>query len=250
MLHGVSLDIRAGEFVAVVGANGAGKTSLLQAIAGVVPAPRGTVRMGELDISRTDARRLATRIGFVFQNPEHQFIAHTVFDEVAHGLRGRHLSDDDIRERVDSLLDRFGLTEKARTHPFLLSGGQKRRLSVGTALVAGAPVLALDEPTFGQDRARADELLSLLQELNRDGTTVIVVTHDMQLVTEYADRTVVLADGRVVANGPTADVFSDARLIERSGLRLPPLVRALQNVTGHPELARVARLSDLPGARA
>ncbi len=250
VLHGVSLDIRAGEFVAVIGANGAGKTSLLQAIAGVVPAPRGTVRMGELDISRTDARRLATRIGFVFQNPEHQFIAHTVFDEVAHGLRGRHLSDDDIRERVDSLLDRFGLTEKARTHPFLLSGGQKRRLSVGTALVAGAPVLALDEPTFGQDRARADELLSLLQELNRDGTTVIVVTHDMQLVTEYADRTVVLADGRVVANGPTADVFSDARLIERSGLRLPPLVRALQNVTGHPELARVARLSDLPGARA
>lgn len=250
VLHGISLDIHEGEFVAVVGANGAGKTSLLQAIAGVVPPPRGTVRMGDVDIARADARTLSSHIGFVFQNPEHQFIAHTVFDEVAHGLRRQHLSDDEVRVRADALLARFGIGEKAQTHPFLLSGGQKRRLSVGTALVAGAPVLALDEPTFGQDRARADELLGLLQELNREGTTIIVVTHDMQLVTEYADRTVVLADGRIVANGATADVFADTGLIERSGLRLPPLVRALHGVTRHPELAGIARLSDLPEARA
>jgi energy-coupling factor transport system ATP-binding protein len=250
VLHGISLDIHEGEFVAVVGANGAGKTSLLQAIAGVVPPPRGTVRMGHVDIARADARTLSSHIGFVFQNPEHQFIAHTAFDEVAHGLRRQHLSDDEVRVRADALLARFGLGEKAQTHPFLLSGGQKRRLSVGTALVAGAPVLALDEPTFGQDRARADELLGLLQELNREGTTIIVVTHDMQLVTEYADRTVVLADGRVVAGGATADVFADTALIERSGLRLPPLVRALHGVTRHPELAGIARLSDLPQARA
>ena len=97
-----------------------------------------------------------------------------------------------MRARTEELLTRFGLTDKARTHPFLLSGGQKRRLSVGTALVAGAPVLALDEPTFGQDRARADELLGLLRELNREGTTILVVTHDMQLVSEYADRMVVM----------------------------------------------------------
>jgi energy-coupling factor transport system ATP-binding protein len=96
------------------------------------------------------------------------------------------------------MLRRFGLEDKADVHPFLLSGGQKRRLSVGTALVAGAPVLALDEPTFGQDRARADELLGLLEGLRRDGTTVLVVTHDMQLVTEYADRTIVVGDGRVL----------------------------------------------------
>ena len=99
----------------------------------------------------------------MFQNPEHQFIAHTVFDELAHGLRLQHLPDDEVRARTDELLERFGLADKADSHPFLLSGGQKRRLSVGTALVAGAPVLVLDEPTFGQDRARADELLALLR---------------------------------------------------------------------------------------
>ena len=250
VLHGVSLDIAAGDFVAVVGPNGAGKTSLIQALAGVVPPPRGTVHVDGLDVGRSDARTLSSRIGFVFQNPEHQFIAHTVFDEVAHGLRLRHLPDDEVRERTMALLDRFGLAAKAGTHPFLLSGGQKRRLSVGTALVAGAPVLVLDEPTFGQDRARADELLRLLGELNAEGTTVIVVTHDMQLVTEYARRTIVLADGRLLAAGATADVFGDSDLIERAGLRLPPLRRALHGLVRHPGLAGTVRLADLPDAAA
>lgn len=247
VLHDIDLEVRRGEFVAVVGANGAGKTSLIQAIAGVVPPPRGTVHVDGLDVGRTDTRTLSSRIGFVFQNPEHQFIANTVFDELAHGLRLQRLPDDEVRERTAALLARFGLSAKARTHPFLLSGGQKRRLSVGTALVAGAPVLALDEPTFGQDRARADELLALLRELNHEGTTILVVTHDMQLVAEYADRMIVMAEGAILAHAPTPEVFADAELIERAGLRLPPLSRALRGLTRHPALASVSRLSDLPG---
>ncbi|MFF2634297.1 ABC transporter ATP-binding protein [Microbacterium sp. NPDC058021] len=250
VLHDVHLDVRAGEFVAVVGANGAGKTTLVQAIAGVVRPPRGHIDVGGIDPGRVDARTLHRRIGFVFQNPEHQFIAGTVYDELAHGLRLQKLPDPQVRERTQELLERFGLTDKADVHPFLLSGGQKRRLSVGTALVAGAPVLALDEPTFGQDRARADELLTLLQDLNRQGTTIIVVTHDMQLVTEYADRTVVLGDGRVLAAGPTAEVFADDALLQRAGLRPPPLREALRGVTRHPRVQSVVRLADLPGGRA
>lgn len=250
VLHGVDLDIPRGEFVAVVGANGAGKTSLIQALAGVVPPPRGTVHVDGIDVARAGARTLSARIGYVFQNPEHQFIAHTVFDEIAHGLRRLHLPDDEVRARTEALLERFGLADKADSHPFLLSGGQKRRLSVGTALVGGAPVLVLDEPTFGQDRARADELLALLSELNAEGTTIVVVTHDMQLVTDYAHRTVVMADGRVLASGATAEVFADDDLIARAGLRPPPLRRALRGLQRHPELARVARLADLPGPAA
>lgn len=250
VLHGVDLDVAAGDFVAVVGANGAGKTTLIQALAGVIVPPRDTVRVDGIDVGRADARTLSSRIGFVFQNPEHQFIAHTVFDEVAHGLRLQHLPDDEVRERTMDLLRRFGLDGRADAHPFLLSGGQKRRLSVGTALVAGAPLLVLDEPTFGQDRARADELLGLLGRLNAEGTTVVVVTHDMQLVTDYAHRTVVLDDGRILAQGPTADVFADADLIERAGLRLPPLRRALHGLARHPELAPLARIEDLPGGLA
>ena len=251
VLHDVSLEIERGEFVAIVGANGAGKTSLLQAIAGVLPPPRGTVRLGEgaqsVDVARADARTLPSRIGFVFQNPEHQFITHTVFDEIAHGLRRSKLDQDERRRRVDDLLDRFGLTDKADVHPFLLSGGQKRRLSVGTALVAGAPILALDEPTFGQDRARADELLRLLSDLNSAGTTIIVVTHDMQLVAEYADRVVVVDSGRIAASGTARDVLADTELLERCGLRTPPLRQALRELPQHPDLSAATRLRDLPG---
>ncbi|MBN9180005.1 MAG: ATP-binding cassette domain-containing protein, partial [Microbacterium sp.] len=245
VLHDIDLEIGAGEFVAVVGANGAGKTSLVQAIAGVLRPPRGTVRVDGLDVARADARALAAHIGFVFQNPEHQFIAHTVHDELAHGLRRLPAAEADAR--IADVLARFGLTGKEALHPFLLSGGQKRRLSVGTALVAGAPVLALDEPTFGQDRARADELLGLLAALNADGTTVIVVTHDMQLVTEYARRTIVLRAGRILADAATAEVFADDALVERAGLRLPPLRQALHGMPRHPSLAGIARIADLPG---
>nr|WP_067165889.1 ABC transporter ATP-binding protein [Microbacterium sp. TNHR37B] len=245
VLHDIHLDVHAGEFVAIVGRNGAGKTTLLQAVAGVIPVPQRRVSIDGIDPARTDLRTLSRRIGFVFQNPEHQFIAHTVFDELAHGLRRQKLPEPEVRRRVEEILERFGLADKADQHPFLLSGGQKRRLSVGTALVAGAPVLALDEPTFGQDRARADELLALLQELNTGGTTILVVTHDMQLVTEYAARTIVVDAGRIAADGPTADVFADETLIRGSGLRLPPLRRAFQG-SRHAALAHVTRLADLP----
>src|SRR5690606_8565921 len=173
-----SLDIPAGSFTAIVGANGSGKTTLLQALGGVVPPARGTVMIGELDAAHATPRRLASQVGFVFQNPEHQFIAHTVRDELAHGLLLQRVDAHEVDARVDEMLDRFGLRYRADEHPFLLSGGEKRRLSVGTALIARPRVVALDEPTFGQDRSRAAELLDLLQELQESGTTVVIVTHD------------------------------------------------------------------------
>lgn len=248
VLRDIDLDVARGEFIAVVGGNGAGKTTLVQAIAGVIVPPRRAVHIDGRDVARLGARELTERVGFVFQNPEHQFIAATVSAELAHGLRRRGLDDDAVRARTAEVLERFGLSEKAESHPFLLSGGQKRRLSVATALVTGAPVLVLDEPTFGQDRARADELLGLLSELNDAGTTIVFVTHDMQLVAEYADRLVVLADGRLIAHGSTAEVFGDRDVVARAGLRLPPLARALSGVARHPELAGISRLKDLPEA--
>ena len=227
ILHGIDVDIPAGSLTAVVGANGAGKTTLIQALAGVVPPPRGRVMIDDLDPGRASPREIASRIGFVFQNPEHQFIAHTVFDELAHGLRLRRVPDAEIADRVAEMLRRFGLEHKAEVHPFLLSGGEKRRLSVGTALIARPGVLALDEPTFGQDRARADELLRLLEDLRAEGTTVLIVTHDLQLVADHATHTVILAEGRVHASGPTAELFAADGLFESAGLRLPALHRAL-----------------------
>lgn len=227
VLHGVDLDVAAGSFAAIIGANGAGKTTLIQALAGVLPPPRGQVSVAGLDPGAAAPRDLAAHIGFVFQNPEHQFVTHTVFDELAHGLRLRDLESDEIEARVDGMLERFGLQSKAHTHPFLLSGGEKRRLSVGTALITRPRVLALDEPTFGQDRARAAELLALLHGLRDEGTTILVVTHDLQLVADFATHTVVLEDGAVRAAGPTSELFRSEVLFESTGLRLPALHRAL-----------------------
>ncbi|MDR6866519.1 energy-coupling factor transport system ATP-binding protein [Microbacterium resistens] len=227
VLHGIDLDIAAGGLTAVIGANGAGKTTLVQAIAGVVPPPRRRVSVDGIDPGRASPRELTARIGFVFQNPEHQFLAHTVFDELAHGLRLRRLPEDEIRPRVEEMLDRFGLTKKADSHPFLLSGGEKRRLSVGTALIARPGILALDEPTFGQDRARAAELVSLLRELRAEGTTILIVTHDLQLVADDATSTVILAAGRLHAAGATEDLLGDDGIFESAGLRLPAVTRAL-----------------------
>ena len=227
ILHGVDLDIPAGSLTAIVGANGAGKTTLIQALAGVVPPPRRQVDVDGLDPATASPRELAGRIGFVFQNPEHQFIAHTVFDELAHGLRLQRADEAEISARVGEMLERFGLERKADVHPFLLSGGEKRRLSVGTALITRPRVLALDEPTFGQDRARAAELLGLLAELRDRGTTIVIVTHDLQLVADRTTHTVILADGRVHAAGRTADLFAADGVFESAGLRLPALHRAL-----------------------
>ena len=227
ILRGIDLDIAPGTLTAIVGTNGAGKTTLLQSLAGVVPPPKRQVTVDGIDPGSASPRDLASRIGFVFQNPEHQFIAHTVFDELAHGLRLRHTPDAEITERVDAMLTRFGLEAKAEVHPFLLSGGEKRRLSVGTALITRPQVLALDEPTFGQDRARASELLALLHDLRDEGTTILIVTHDLQLVAEHASHTVILADGRVHAAGRTDALLRDETTFVEAGLRLPALQRVL-----------------------
>ena len=247
VVDGVDLDVASGDFLAIVGTNGAGKTTLLQAIAGVIPAPAGSVDVLGMDPSRADARDRARRIGFVFQNPEHQFVTHTVADELELGLRLQGMPEAERHDEVERMLRRFDLVEHRDRHPFLLSGGQKRRLSVGTALVAGAPVLALDEPTFGQDRARAAELLDILRTLNDEGTTVLVVTHDLQLVADYADRVAVMQGGRVIGSGPTAEVLAGP-LIEAAGLRHPPLARATRSLVRHPEWQSVTRMSQLPTA--
>lgn len=227
ILHDIDLDVEEGSLTAIVGANGAGKTTLLQALAGVTTPPRRRIDIAGLDPGTASPHELADRIGFVFQNPEHQFIATTVFDELAHGLRLRKTPTAEIAARVDEMLLRFGLQHRATVHPFRLSGGEKRRLSVGTALITRPRVLALDEPTFGQDRARASELLDVLHGLRAEGTTVLIVTHDLQLVADHSTHTVIVASGRVVAAAATADLLRDGNAFASAGLRLPALQRLL-----------------------
>lgn len=248
VLHDVSFELDAGSFLGVVGTNGAGKTSLAQAIAGVIRPPRGAVSLSGLDPARIDVATLTSRIGFVFQNPEHQFVTYTVADELAHGLRLRGMDEEIIAQRVNTMLERFGLTDLRDQHPFLLSGGQKRRLSVGTAMIAGAGILVLDEPTFGQDQSRAAEVLSILRDLNEAGNTVVIVSHDLQLVADYASHVAVMQDGHLVGFGPSDEILSDSTLIDAAGLWQPPLAHAMRALTRHPSWREITRIDELPGA--
>jgi energy-coupling factor transport system ATP-binding protein len=200
-LVGESIDvsIRAGEAVVLTGENGAGKTTLALTLAGLLAPLRGEVIAEpslERGVGRSPiawrSRHLLTRIGTVFQEPEHQFLANTVRDELAVGPLALKLPADEVAARVDELLERLRLTRLARANPFTLSGGEKRRLSVATVLATRPDVLILDEPTFGQDARTWAELVTLLDELLREGRSVVAVTHDRAFVEALADTEVVL----------------------------------------------------------
>lgn len=231
VVHPTDLQVAGGEFLAVIGANGAGKSTLTRAIAGLVPLSGGRVTLCGSPLDEMDARLVGDHVGYVFQNPEHQFLSATVADELAYGLRVRRRSQDEIVERVRAMLDRFDLKRYRETNPFLLSHGEKRRLSVAAALITKPRLLILDEPTFGQDKARTQEIVDLVNELNRSGTAILMITHDLQLVADYAHRVAVLTRGHVSGVGPTAHVLEDEQLLHEAGLRIPPVPRLAQQLS-------------------
>lgn len=226
VLQGITFDIRSGEWVAVVGANGAGKSTLAGMLSGVREAPRGTVFVAGEDVRTVRPARLAGLVGHVFQNPEHQFVSERVGSEI---LAGRPRRRGENPERVEAesleLLARFGLEEYAESNPFTLSQGQKRRLSVAAMMARGQKALILDEPTFGQDRTQSSRLQDMLLTLNREGHTIVTVTHDMELVAACGRRVIVLADGRVVFDGSPARLFRRRGELEGWGLVAPLVPR-------------------------
>nr|WP_255447741.1 ABC transporter ATP-binding protein [Schumannella sp. 10F1B-5-1] len=207
---GIELDLRAGEVLAITGPNGAGKSTLALTLAGLLPPESGELSAGDGLAAgagarpwRWRSRQLLTRVGAVFQNPEHQFLASTVRDELAIGPRELRRPRDEIEARVDELLERLRLAPLAGASPFSLSGGQKRRLSVGTALATRPRILVLDEPTFGQDATGWAELVALLDEVRAEGCAIVAVTHDHELIAALGARELRLAAGPDTAGGDT-----------------------------------------------
>jgi energy-coupling factor transport system ATP-binding protein len=250
-LRDVSLTVPSGAFVAVVGPNGSGKSTLARHLIGSLRAPAGVVRVRGRDVRSTSAADLARLVGYVFQNPEHQFVARTAFDELAFGLRLRGDAAEQIDEEVGEMLASFGLDQLARANPFSLSHGEKRRLSVATMLILGQDVVVLDEPTFGQDRQNTDALMSRLVRLNQAGRTVVMITHDPRLVAEYADTVIALVDGRIAYHGPTAGAFASGEVARAAKLQPPPvldLARKLGQLD--PSFPPVARVDDFVDALA
>lgn len=222
-VNGVTLNIKKGEFLCLVGQNGSGKTTLAKLMVGLLKAAGGEITFLGCNIDEIPLHELIGKVGYVFQYPEHQFVAQNVFDEIAYSLRAMSIPGDEVERRVAEMMDIFSLQEVKSVSPLMLSKGQKRRLSVATMLVTKPDVLILDEPMTGQDQRNIESLLSTLNELREQGTTIIDITHDMEHVASYADRVVGMSEGKVVFDGSPVDLFVNLEVLDRLSLE-PPLM--------------------------
>ncbi|MFO1443580.1 ATP-binding cassette domain-containing protein [Bacillus sp. Bva_UNVM-123] len=229
ILHPMELSIPEGDFLAIVGKNGSGKSALTRFMMNLEQVEKEIIYLNGKDLVELPMHEIVNEIGYVFQNPEHQFITSCVADELAFGLKCRNVSRTEIVERVQEMLVLFGLEEYANIHPFQLSHGEKRRLSVASMLITGQKLLIFDEPTFGQDQKNARALLQIMKQLQRTGHTIIIISHDMALIAEFAENVAVLKEGQLVFHGTVQALFTKQKLLEENGLSLPPSVElALQ----------------------
>ena len=235
-LEDVSLTVRRDEFLAVLGQNGSGKTTLVKHFNGLLEPTGGSVRVDGEDTVSQGVRGLGQKVGYVFQNPDHQIFSDTVFDEVAFGPRVRELNEEDVKERVSEALAAVGLEGYEQEDPFVLTKGERQRVAVASVLAVRPEVLILDEPTTGLDYAEQRSMMDLVRRLNESGSTIIVVTHTMWVVAEYAHRAVVVKDGRVTLSGTVRDVFAREEELRDASLR-PPHIVSMGNALGYTVLS-------------
>ena len=218
VLQDISLEIAKGERIAIVGKNGAGKSTLAKAFCQFIQTEGNYSWQGK-DIKGDSIKERAERIGYVLQNPNQMISETMIFDEVALGLRLRGFPEEEIEERVLAVLKTCGLYEFRNWPVSALSFGQKKRVTIASILVLGPEVILLDEPTAGQDQRNYTEIMNFLDELNQKGHTIIMITHDMQLMLDYSDRAIVIVDGQVLADKSPAQVLTDKDLIAAANLK-------------------------------
>lgn len=230
-LSQVHLRIPKGSFVAVVGATGSGKSTLIQCIAGLIRPGTGQVRVGDqvFDAGSKSGAALRRHVGMVFQYPEHQLFAETVFNDIAFGLKNRGMEEPELSRRVRWAMDLVGLApELSERSPFHLSGGQMRRVAIAGILALNPDIFILDEPSAGLDAKGEEELFALLKEIHqKQGKTIILVTHDMDQAVKYADQVFVLADGKLVLSGTPEEVFSHDQKWQELSLELPQVTQLI-----------------------
>jgi energy-coupling factor transport system ATP-binding protein len=222
-LKGVSITIRDGEFVAIMGQNGAGKTTLVKHFNGLLKPSRGDVMVDGVNTRETSVAKLARNVGFVFQNPDHQLFCESVEEEIAFGLRNFGFEEVLIRRRVDWALNLLDLMEYRRTSPFLLSGGERKRVALASVLAWDPKTVVLDEPTIGQDHQQKEKLRQFIVQLNSQGKTVVIVTHDVEFVAESNPRVVLMSGGKIVADGVAKKILTDEQLVARASI-VPPQI--------------------------
>ena len=222
-LNDISLNIRGGDFVAIMGENGAGKTTLAKHLNGLLKPSRGRILVDDDDTKKVSVAHLARKVGLVFQNPDHLLFSETVKDEVAFGLRNFGYSPEVVEKQVERTIEALGLAEYRDTSPFLLSGGERKRVALASILASEPDYLILDEPTIGQDYQQKERLRNFILQLYSQGKAVVMITHDVEFVAESNPKVVLLSKGRIVAQGPADSILSKDEMINRASLVKPQM---------------------------
>ena len=247
-LKGINLTIEAGEFVALIGQNGAGKTTLAKHLNGLLKPTGGSVVVAGMNTLQYDTSHLSKKIGYVFQNPDHQIFSVTVEKELEFGLKNAGFKGVEIKERVDQVLKYTGLDQYRSVHPFSLGKGERQLIAVASILVLNPKLLIIDEPTTGSDWFGIQTMMTLISKLHSAGTTIIMISHDMDLVAQYAKRVIVLKDGGIRLDGNPQDVFANEEVLLDSAILPPQLCRLssrLKDVLFHETLIEPAEFMAL-----
>ena len=231
-LKGVSLKIEKGEMVALLGKNGAGKSTLFLHLNGIYEPDEGKVFIDgeELKYDKKSLLKFRQKVGIVFQNPDDQIFAPTVEEDVAFGPLNLGLSMEEVQDRVEEALERVGMSGFEKTAPHHLSGGQKKRVAIAGILAMKPEIMVLDEPTAGLDPQGVTNLVKLLKELNDEGITIVISTHEVDLVPDYANRVFVLVGGELIAEGTPKDIFSQPDILESANLKIPIVTELFQQI--------------------
>lgn len=229
-LKGVSLTIKCGEFVAIMGQNGAGKTTLVKHFNGLLKPSEGTVRVDDVDTTKTSVATLSRNTGFVFQNPDHQLFSETVEDEISFALKNFGFDEETIEQRITWALNLLSLTEYRKTSPFLLSGGERKRVALASVLAWNPETLILDEPTIGQDHQQKEKLRQFIIQMQSQGKTVVIVTHDVEFVAECNPRVLLMKDGKIVADGEGREILTTPEVLAQSSIVLPQIAQVFMTL--------------------
>ncbi len=231
-LKGISLTIKDGEFVAIMGQNGAGKSTFVKHFNGLLKPSEGVVRIDGVETTKSSVAALARNVGFVFQNPDHQLFSETVEEEIAFALKNFGFEQKVIEDRVTWALNLLSLSQYRKTSPFLLSGGERKRVALASVLAWDPKTLILDEPTIGQDHEQKEKLQQFIMQMQSQKKTVVTVTHDVEFVAECNPRVVLMKEGRVVADGVGREILTDPAMLELSSIVLPQVAQVFTKLSG------------------
>lgn len=223
VLKNINLTIRRGEFVALIGPNGSGKTTLAKHFNGLLQPSAGDVIIN--GVNSREFPQLARVVGYVFQNPDHQIFSATVEKELEYGLKNIGLDSAEIRRRVDRVIKFTGLEQRRKDHPFALGRGERQIIALASILALEPEILVVDEPTTGLDWAGVQKIMELIRHLHDHGTTIIMISHDMEIVARYAQRIIMMKDGSILLDGSTGEAFSNLEALEQASLVPPQIAR-------------------------